>query len=165
LQRATRRQEDALVRVEVVVLERAQGDLRGKEAFDAVRARIGNDPIALATLPMLFLDDGVAGRKPWTQPSGDHARDQLIDLALNAHDPRERGAAVEVLGKTGGAGVVAALSWVLLYDRFDEVREAGRRRSAISAIRRRETRCRAPRAVTPVAGFRCWPPEALKKLK
>ncbi|HEX7843840.1 MAG TPA: hypothetical protein VF469_40475 [Kofleriaceae bacterium] len=83
----------------------AVGYLRGKEAFDAARARI------------------------------------------------------EVPSKTGGAGVVAALSRVRLYGRFDDVREPGPRRSASSTIRRRETRCSAPRAVTRVAGFRCWPPK------
>ena len=190
--------------------------LRGKEAFDAARTRVGNDPTALATLAMLFVDDGVAGHKPWTQPSSggstppaeqalarppaldgdtlvywrqhvqladlvrckvalstgdiscelgsqlaqservakdpaaaarddlasddietriqgiealgavgtDQARDKLIDLALNAHEARERGTAVEVLGKVGGTGVVAAVSRVLLYDKYGEVRQA-----------------------------------------
>lgn len=188
--------------------------LRGKEAFDAVSSRAGNDATTLATLAMLFLDESVAGKKPWTQPGGarppeqqaiakppavsgdtlvywrahpqladlvrcrvslssgtvacelggdvlqaervgkdpagtardqlassdplvrirgiealgqvgdDGARTQLIELALNAHDGRERTAAVRVLGKTGGAGVVAALSRVLLYDRFEETRQA-----------------------------------------
>lgn len=189
--------------------------LHGKEAFDATRPRVGDDATALATLAMLFLDDGVAGKKPWTQPSGgstppdqeaiakppvlsgdtlvywrdhaqaadlvrcrlslssrevaceigskvlqservakdpagaakqdlasdnivirtrgiealgkvgdDHAREQLIDLALNAYQPEERRVAVTVLAKTGGTGVVAAVRRVLLYDKFDEVREA-----------------------------------------
>ena len=188
-------------------------DLRGKDAFDAARARAGADPSVLATLAMLFLDEGVAGKKPWTQPDGptaaeqqaiakppalagdtlvywrrhaqtadlvrcrvvlsvgnvtcelggdvlqaertakdpseaakhylasdnpivrtrgiealgqvgtDASRAQLIDIALNANDPRERATAVKVLGKTGGAGVAAAVSRVLLYDRFEEVRQ------------------------------------------
>lgn len=193
----------------------SSGSLHGKEAFDAARARVASDPTALATLSMLFLDEGVAGKKPWTQPgtgsrppdqeaiarppalSGDtlvywrahaqladlvrcrvslssgklacelggdvlqaertakdptgaakqdlasdnvnvrirglqalghvgdaHARDQLIDFALNAYDLRERQAAVEVLGKLGGTGVVAAVSRVLLYDHNAEVRQA-----------------------------------------
>lgn len=192
----------------------ARGALRGKEAFDATRTRVAKDATALATLAMLFLDDGVAGKKPWTRPDGpqvpdqqaiaappvlsgdalvywrfhvqaadlvrctvtlssgeiscegggavlqaerlandpagaakqdlasdnpyvhargiaalghvhdDHAREQLIDFALNAYSPLDRRTAVETLGKTGGAGVVAALGRVLLHDRGDEVREA-----------------------------------------
>jgi hypothetical protein len=187
-------------------------ELRGKDAFDATRGRVNGDPTALATLAMLFLDDGVAGKKPWTRPgaqvpdqqaiarpptvAGDtltywrshaqladlvrckvtlssgqiacelggdlaqaerankdpdaaakqdlasanvndrlrgiqtlgqskdpHARDQLINLALNAYDFRERQAAVEVLGKLGGSGVVAAVSRVLLFDQYPEVRQ------------------------------------------
>jgi len=192
----------------------ARGYLHGKDAFDVARARVGNDPTALATLAMLFLDDDVAGKKPWTQPQGprvpeqqaiakppalsgdslvywrsheqaadlvrcrvslstgtvawelggdvlqaervtkdpaaaakqylastnfadrtrgiqalgevgdDRAREQLIELALNANDLRERRAAVKVLGKTLGAGVVTAVSRALLYDKSDEVRQA-----------------------------------------
>lgn len=189
--------------------------LHGREAFDATRTRVGTDATALATLSMLFIDDGVAGRKPWTQPTGgatppdqeaiarppalsgdllvywrdhvqtadlvrckltlssadiaceigttilqgervardpagaarqdlasdnitvrlrgiealgkvgdDRSREQLIDIALNAHQPEERRVAVTVLARVGGNGVVAAVSRVLLYDRFDEVREA-----------------------------------------
>lgn len=51
-------------------------ELRGKQAFDAVRAKVGNDATALATLSMLFLDEGVSGRKPWTQPTGPQVPDQ-----------------------------------------------------------------------------------------
>ena len=188
-------------------------ELRGKDAFDATRTRVNGDPTAIATLAMLFIDDGVAGKLPWTQPSaarapdqqaiarppaiaGDtltywrahaqladlvrckvtlssgqiacelgsaiaqadrvaqdpdtaarqdlastnvndrirgiqalgqskdaKARDQLIDLALNAYDFRERAAAVEVLGKLGGPGVVAAVSRILLFDQYPEVRQ------------------------------------------
>jgi hypothetical protein len=197
-------------------IDGASGVLRGKDAFDATRTRVGGDATALATLAMLFIDDGVAGRKPWTQPSGggstsqdqeaiarppavtgdslvywrlhvqladlvrctvslaggtvrcesgrdlvatdrvakdpagaakqdlasdnievridgiralgkvgdDHARQQLIEIALNAYQPRERSAAVEVLARIGGAGVVDALGRALLHDKFDEVREA-----------------------------------------
>jgi HEAT repeat protein len=195
-------------------IDGARADLRGKEAFDAARARAGNDPTALATLAMLFLDDGVAGKKPWTQPGGarspeqqaiarppalsgdtlvywrahakladlvrcrvslssgtvtcelggdvlqaervakdpagtarqdlassdlqtrtrgiealgrigdDHARAQLIELALNAYEREERRVAVTVLAKVGGAGVVATVSRVLLFDRSEEVRQA-----------------------------------------
>jgi hypothetical protein len=191
-----------------------KGKVFGKEAFDAVRARTGDDATALATLAMLFLDEDVAGKKPWTAPVGsqapdqqaiakppalagdtlvywrshaqladlvrckvtlssgavtcelggnvlqaervganpaeaakqylasdnvhdrlrgiaalgevktDAARAQLIDMALNKHDPRERQAAVEVLGKTGGAGVVDAVSKILLLDQYAEVRQA-----------------------------------------
>jgi hypothetical protein len=48
----------------------SRGLLHGKEAFDATRGRVGDDAIALATLAMLFLEDGVAGKTPWTKPSG-----------------------------------------------------------------------------------------------
>jgi hypothetical protein len=51
-------------------IDGAGGYLQGKEAFDATRGRVGSDATALATLAMLFLDDGVAGKKPWTQPIG-----------------------------------------------------------------------------------------------
>jgi len=44
--------------------------LHSKKAFDATRARVAGDATAIATLAMLFLDDGVAGRKPWTKPIG-----------------------------------------------------------------------------------------------
>lgn len=193
----------------------ARSALHGKEAFDATRGRVGNDATALATLAMLFLDQGVAGKQPWTKPSGgatppeqeaiakapalsgdtlvywrdhaqtadlvrcrltvssgdlsceigskvlqeertaqdpagaaqadlasdnlvvrlrgiealgkvgdDAAREKLIDLALNAYQPQERQTAVTVLATVGGKGVVAAVGRVLLYDKFDEVREA-----------------------------------------
>jgi hypothetical protein len=200
-----------------------RGTLRGKEAFDATRSRVGNDATAIATLAMLFIDEGVAGRKPWTKlegnvtldqqaiarppsvsgdtlvywrfhaqsadlvrctvslsrgeisyeiggevlqaervakdPAGtakadlasdnpfvrargiqalgkvgdDHAREQLIDFALTAYSPLERRTAVEVLGKLGGAGVVAAVSRVLLHDKGDDVREAAA--TALGALR------------------------------
>ena len=188
--------------------------LRGKEAFDAVRAKAGGDPTTLATLAMLLLDEDVAGKQPWTAPGGaaapeqqaiakppalsgdtlvywrahaqladlvrcrvtlstgkvacelggdvlaaertgadpaaaakqylasdnvnerlrgiealgkvpgDPARDQLIEIALNQYDFRERAAACTVLGKRGGSGVAASLSRVLLYDQYPEVRQA-----------------------------------------
>jgi hypothetical protein len=200
-----------------------RGTLRGKQAFDATRGKVGNDATALATLAMLFLDDGVAGKKPWTKLEGerspdqqaiakppalsgdnlvywrfhiqtadlmrcrvslsrgevscemggdvlqaervakdpggtakadlasdnpfirargiralgavgdDASRRQLIDFALNAHSPLERRTAVEVLGKVGGAGVVDAVSRVLLLDKGDEVREAAA--TALGALR------------------------------
>jgi hypothetical protein len=230
--------------------------LHGKEAFEATRGRVSSDPTALATLSMLFLDDSVAGRKPWTQPLGgarpsdqeaiarppqlsgdtlvywrahaqaadlvrcrlslssgeiaceaggdlvfaertakdpagaakedlasdnpivrtrgiealgkvrdDHAREQLIDIALDAHDPRERTTAVTVLGKTGGTGVVAALGRVLLYDRFDEVRQAAATAlgelhdpAAREALQKAETGDSSGRVQVLAA-------EALKKLK
>src|SRR5215212_4266284 len=50
--------------------------LYGKDAFDATRAKAGADPTALATLAMLFLDEGVAGKKPWTAPVGPQVPDQ-----------------------------------------------------------------------------------------
>lgn len=53
-----------------------RGMLRGKDAFDATRSRVGDDATALATLAMLFLDDGVAGKKPWTRPEGPNVPDQ-----------------------------------------------------------------------------------------
>lgn len=229
--------------------------LRGKEAFDATRARVGNDATAMATLAMLFIDEGVAGKKPWTQPVGpqvpeqqaiakpptlagdtlaywrahaqladlvrcrvslssgnvaselggnvlqaertakdpaaaakeylasdnvytrtrgievlgkvgdDRSREQLIDFALNAHDPRERKAAVEVLGKTGGGGVVAALSRVLLYDRFDEVREVAA--TALGELRDpagRDALQRAEQGDSDIR-VRVLATDALKKLK
>ena len=198
----------------VARLDGSSRELRGKVAFDAVRGRAGNDPTVLATLSMLFLDDGVSNLKPWTKVDGtrsaeqqavakppavsgdtltywrfherladmvrcqlqlssgqitcqlggdvvqseriagdpaaaakqylaspeagdhlrgiealgrvkdDHAREQLIDFALNAYNPQERRAAVQVLGTTGGTGVVAALSRVLLYDKDSNVRGA-----------------------------------------
>lgn len=200
-----------------------RGTLRGKQAFDATRSRVGNDATALATLAMLFIDDGVAGKKPWTRADGtvsadqqaiakppavsgdtlvywrfhaqsadlvrctvslsrgeisyemggdvlqaervardpagtakadlasdnpfvrargiqalgkvgdDRAREQLIDFALNAYSPLERRTAVEVLGKLGGVGVVAAVSRVLLHDKGDDVREAAA--TALGALR------------------------------
>jgi hypothetical protein len=231
--------------------------LRGKEAFEATRTRVGNDPTALATLAMLFLDEGVAGRKPWTQPSssgstppdqqalarppalsGDtlvywrqhvqladlvrckvalstgeiscelasqlaqservardpaaaarddlasdnietrlqgiealgsagtpQARDQLIELALDAHQPRERSTAVEVLGKIGGTGVVAAVSRVLLYDRFAEVRQAAA--TALGNLRDPAAREALHKAESGDADARVQvlAAEALKKLK
>ncbi len=51
-------------------IDGASGTLHGKPAFEAVRARAASDPTTLTTLAMLFLDDGVAGRKPWTRPQG-----------------------------------------------------------------------------------------------
>jgi hypothetical protein len=239
-----------------VRVDDAGGYLRGKEAFDATRARVGNDPVALATLAMLFLDEGVSGKKPWTKPEGgarppdqqaiakppalsgdtlvywrdhaqladlvrcrvslssgeitcelggavlqaervaknpagtarqdlasanveerirgiqalgqvkdDHAREQLIDLALNAHDPRERQAAVEVLGKTGGTGVVAALGRVLLYDQYAEVRQAAA--TALGELRDPAARDALQRAESGDANGRVQvlAAEALKKLK
>ena len=230
--------------------------LRGKEAFDAARTRVGNNPTALATLSMLFLEEGVAGKKPWTQPTGgamgpdqeaiakpptlsggnliywrphaqladlvrcrvslssgdvacelggdvlfaervakdpagaakkylasdnlytrtrgiealghvgdDHAREQLIDIALNAYEREERRVAVTVLGKTGGAGVVAALSRVLLYDRFDEVREAAA--TALGDLRDPAARDALQRAESGDADIRVrvLSTDALKKLK
>jgi hypothetical protein len=229
--------------------------LRGKEAFDATRARVGGDATAIATLAMLFLDEGVAGKKPWMQPGGtrppeqqavakppalsgdtlvywrahaqladlvrcrvslasgniacelggdvvqaervgkdpagtakeqlassdvfvrirgiealgavgdDGARAQLIDLALNAHDARERAAAVRVVGKIGGAGVVAALSRVLLYDRFEEVRQAAA--VALGDLRDPAGRDALQKAETGDADGRVQvlAAEALKKLK
>jgi hypothetical protein len=230
--------------------------LRGKQAFDATRARVGNDASALATLAMLFLDDGVAGKKPWTQPSGgstppeqeaiakppalsgdtlvywrdhaqaadlvrcrlslssgevaceigskvlqaervtkdpagaakqdlasdnivirtrgiealgkvgdDHAREQLIDLALNAYQPEERRVAVTVLARTGGTGVVAALSRVLLYDKSDEVREAAA--TALGDLHDPAARDALQRAEGGDADIRVrvLATEALKKLK
>jgi hypothetical protein len=192
----------------------ASARLYGKEAFDAARAKAGDDPTTLATLAMLLLDEDVAGKKPWMAPGGarppeqqaiarpparsgdtlvywrehaqladlvrckvtlstgklacelggdvlqaervganpadaakqylasdnvndrlrgiealgkvgdDRAREQLIDMALNKYDWRERQAAVTVLGKLGGAGVTATVSRVLLYDQYPEVRQA-----------------------------------------
>ena len=197
----------------VARLDGSTRELRGKAAFDAVRTRAGNDPTVLATLAMLFLDDGVSVSKPWTKVDGqrepaqqaiatspmrsgdtliywrghvqaselvrcrvvlstgqvtcesgtellqarrigsdpagtakqdlasddvyvrvrgiealghvqdDHAREQLIGIALHAADQRERGAAVRVLGDRSGAGVVAALSRVLLNDQEPDVRQ------------------------------------------
>lgn len=47
----------------------ASGYLRGKPAFDAARARArSDDPALLAALSMLFLEDDVAGKKPWIAP-------------------------------------------------------------------------------------------------
>ena len=40
--------------------------LTGRAAFDAARSRSGDDPTTLATLAMLFLDDGGAGGTPWS---------------------------------------------------------------------------------------------------
>lgn len=43
--------------------------MTGKSAFDAARARVKDpSPAFLAELAMLFLDDQVAGQKPWTGP-------------------------------------------------------------------------------------------------
>jgi hypothetical protein len=249
---------------ETVRPHRARGSARvdgsstklfGKEAFDAVRARAGNDPAALATLAMLFLDEDVAGKKPWTAPVGpqvpeqqaiarppalsgdtlvywrfhaqladlvrcrvslpggsvacelggdvlaaervaaspadaakqylasdnvherirgiealgqvgtDGAREQLIDLALNKHDPRERQAAVTVLGKTGGAGVVAALGRVLLHDQYADVRQAAA--MALGELRDPAGRDALERAASGDANGRVQvlAAEALKRLK
>jgi len=230
--------------------------LHGKEAFKAVRGRVGDDATALATLAMLFLDEAVAGRKPWTKPSGgatppdqeaiarppalsgdtlvywrahvqtadlvrcrltlgtgevsceigskvlqservakdpagaakedlasdnletrkrgiealgkvgdDRAREQLIDLALNAYQPEERRVAVTVLARVGGAGAVAALGRVLLYDKFDEVREAAA--TALGDLRDPAARDALQRAEAGDADIRVrkLATEALKKLK
>jgi hypothetical protein len=230
--------------------------LHGKEAFDATRTRVGNDATALATLAMLFLDAGVAGKKPWTHPSGgatpteqaaiakppalsgdtlvywrdhaqaadlvrcrlslssgevvceigsrvlqtervandpagaakqdlgsdnivirtrgiealgkvgdDHSREQLIDLALNAYQPEERRVAVTVLARTGGTGVVAALSRVLLHDKSDEVREAAA--TALGDLHDPAARDALQRAEGGDADIRVrvLATEALKKLK
>jgi hypothetical protein len=233
------------------------GDLlHSKKAFDATRPRVGDDATALATLAMLFLDDGVAGKKPWTKPSGgatppdqeaiakppalsgdtlvywrdhaqtadlvrcrlslssgevaceigskvlqaervaqdpagaamqdlasnnivvrtrgiealgkvgdDHAREQLIDIALNAYQPEERRVAVTVLAKVGGTGVVAALSRILLHDKFDEVREAAA--TALGDLRDPAARDALRRAEGDDADLRVrvLATEALKKLK
>lgn len=230
--------------------------LHGKEAFDATRTRVDNDATVLATLAMLFVDDGVAGKKPWTQPSGgstppeqeavakppalsgdtlvywrDHvqaadlvrcrlslssaevvceigsqvlqaervakdpagtakqdlasdnivirtrgiealgkvgdaqSREQLIDIALNAYQPEERRVAVTVLARTAGAGVVAALSKVLLHDKFDEVREAAA--TALGDLRdpaARDALKQAEAGDTDIR-VRALATEALKKLK
>jgi hypothetical protein len=233
------------------------GLLRGKEAFDATRTRVGGDATALATLAMLFLDDRVAGRKPWTQPStggstsqdqekiarppvvsgdslvywrlhiqlsdlvrctvamsagtvqcesgrdlvfadrvakdpagaanqdlasdnievrldgiralghvGDDAsRKRLIEIALNAYQPRERSTAIEVLTKVGGAGVVDAIGRALLYDKFDEVREAAA--TALGDLHDPAGRDALQRAESGDADIRVrvLATEALKKLK
>ena len=60
----------------VARLDGSTRELRGKAAFDAVRTRAGNDPTVLATLAMLFLDDGVSNHKPWTKPDGPQVQDQ-----------------------------------------------------------------------------------------
>ena len=188
--------------------------LTDKAAFDATRTRVNNDPVALATLSMLFLDGYNAGKLPWTKPTGQNvpnqqaiaqpptlsgdtlvywrqheqladlvrctltlstgqvacqlggelvqaarvakdpdavaaqalasddievridgivalgaskspqAHDRLIDIALNAQQPRERGVAVETLGKVGGRDACSTISRALLFDRFPEVRQA-----------------------------------------
>jgi hypothetical protein len=51
-------------------IDGARDLLHGKEAFAATRDRAGGDATALATLAMLFLEDGVAGMLPWTKPLG-----------------------------------------------------------------------------------------------
>lgn len=233
----------------------ASGKLYGKEAFDAVRAKAGSDPTTLAALAMLLLDEGVAGKKPWTAPGGarspeqqaiakppalsgdtlvywrahaeladlvrctvtlssgkvacelggdvlsaerigkspadaakqylasdnvnerirgiealgkvgdDRAREQLIDMALNKHDPRERSAAVTVLGKLGGAGVTAALGRVLLYDQYPEVRQAAA--TALGELRDPAGREALERAASGDANGRVQvlAADALKRLK
>lgn len=230
--------------------------LHGKDAFEATRSRAAGDATALATLAMLFIDDGVAGRTPWTRPTGggrprdqeaiakppalsgdalvywrahvqmadlvrchltlssgelvcesgrdlvqatreakdpaaaakedlasddinvrtrgietlgkigdDRARAQLIDLALNAYQPEERRVAVTVLARVGGAGVVAAVSRVLLLDKFDEVREAAA--TALGELRDPAGREALQRAEGSDADIRVrvLATEALKKLK
>ncbi len=47
--------------------------LHGKRAFDAARAKSGDDPTVLATLAMLFLDENVAGKQPWLRSAGPRA--------------------------------------------------------------------------------------------
>ena len=47
-----------------------------KAAFDATRARVNQDPVALATLSMLFLDGYNAGKLPWTKPTGQNVPNQ-----------------------------------------------------------------------------------------
>lgn len=238
-------------------IDGTSGTLTGKAAFDAARAKAGNDPVALATLAMLFLDEDVAGKLPWTRPTGSAtppeqqaiakppaldgdtlvywrlhvqladlvrcrvalsagtvacqlggdvlhaervganpadaakkylasdnvhdrlrgiealgqvkdapARAQLVDIALNQHDPRERAAAVTVLGKTGGgAGVVEALSRVLLYDQYPDVRQAAA--TALGELRDPAGRDALQRAANGDADGRVQvlSADALKKLK
>lgn len=201
------------------------GMLRGKPAFDEARKRIGDsDPAALAALSMFFLEEDVAGQKPWTsievpdrvpeqqaiaapprlsdgvleywrfhaqladmvrcrltmssgevtcelgtailrerelaqdpmaavdkdlqandiylrmraidtlaQLDTDEAHQKLIELALDQKHYKVREAAVKALGKTGGKGVVAALSRVLLFDGHQKVRLAAA--AALGALR------------------------------
>jgi hypothetical protein len=233
------------------------GLVRGKDAFDATRTRVGGDAAALATLAMLFIDDGVAGRKPWTQPSAsgstpqdqekvarppavsgdslvywrlhvqladlvrctvamsagtvscesgrdlvqadrvakdpagaanqdlasdnievrldgiralgragdDASRKRLIEIALNAYQPRERTVAVQVLSKIGGADVVDAIGRALLHDKFDEVREAAA--TALGDLHDAAGRDALQRAESGDADIRVrvLATEALKKLK
>ncbi len=188
--------------------------LADQAAFDATRAHVASDPVALATLAMLIVDGASAGKLPWTKPTGQNvpdqqaiaqppalsgdtlvywrqheqladlvrctltlstgkvacqlggelvragrvandpdavaaqalasddievridgivalgaskrpqAHDRLIDLALNAQQPRERGVAVETLGKVGGHDACSTISRVLLFDQVPEVRQA-----------------------------------------
>jgi HEAT repeat protein len=69
------------------------------------------------------------------------------------------------LAKTGGAGVVAALSRVLLYDKFDQVREAAA--TALGDLRDPAGRDALQRAESGDADIRVrkLATEALKKLK
>ncbi|MDQ3370910.1 MAG: HEAT repeat domain-containing protein [Myxococcota bacterium] len=50
--------------------------LHAKPAFDAARAKSGDDPTVLATLAMLFLDEHVAGKQPWLRIAGPRAPEQ-----------------------------------------------------------------------------------------
>ena len=108
-------------------LSMSSGDLDCQLGGDVLQAeRIATDPAAAAR--QYLASDNIGDRTRGIQALGevgdDHARDQLIDIALDAKQPQARRTAVKVLGKIRGPGVVAAVSRVLLYDRFDEVRQA-----------------------------------------
>ncbi|HET9622893.1 MAG TPA: HEAT repeat domain-containing protein [Kofleriaceae bacterium] len=113
-----------MVRVQVAL---ATGHVQPTMAGDLLeQQRVGGDPGAAAAQDLA--SDDVNTRVHGIRMLGDHkvasARPKLIDLALNAYDFRERQAAVESLGKIGGADVTSTVSRVLLYDQYAEVRQS-----------------------------------------
>jgi len=129
--------------------------------------RVAKDPAGAAKEDLA--SDNLETRKRGIEALGkvgdDRAREQLIDLALNAYQPEERRVAVTVLARVGGAGAVAALGRVLLYDKFDEVREAAA--TALGDLRDPAARDALQRAEAGDADIRVrkLATEALKKLK
>jgi HEAT repeat protein len=113
-----------LVRCRVAL---SNGTVTCELGSDVVQAeRVGKDPAAAAKddLASPDLQTRTRGIEALGRVGDDHARAQLIDLALNAYEREERRVAVTVLAKVGGAGVVAAVSRVLLFDKSEEVRQA-----------------------------------------
>jgi len=146
----------------------SSGEVACQLGGDVLQAeRVAADPAAAARdyLSSTDVETRTRGIEALGQVGDERARKQLIDLALNAYDPRERKAAAAVLGRTAGAGVVDALARVLLHDRYDEVRQVAA--TALGELRDPAARDALERAASGDANGRVQvlAAEALKKLK